>query len=788
MDTSKIVNRFPNELVSNQTKKSFDFAKSYATAIWSLWGTRYFQNNTDFKKIAQYAKGEQDISRIENNITNNGKLIKKEFLRYDREDKVKYMPRLLRNFYNSVDMSEFTPIVRAIDNTAIEIKKKRKNDKLELFYAKEFIEEAAAMNGGSSPIPLDAIPDSKEQVQLEEETAKPLRVERGELKAIDFVSLTNDFPTQQKLYLKQAVEYNIMISKVETDPIEGIKISPVDCHDFIFDDKSFDDPRYFGEVKEITVAVFKNIAAESGLTFTEEEIKKMCNLPGYGKLTEGAKIKVLYYSFKTFFQEVFKKKTNRNTGSTSLIDRTNDIGTEKEYNPKQKSDISEKIVDNYDVWFEGVMVLDNDHTVIRHRLVKNIPQHRGRILPPYMVQKPREVSIVEENIPKIDAIQELRLRILHHRNNLKGDITEIDPDAIANVVLTPGQAPLSPQEVLSYYFTMGLAFRKTRDEDGEFIQNNRPLSQIPESIPRALIELTQQFINEVQDLNNSFGAIEYDSVKPDPKTLQPGEVFRMSDNTAMRDYTDNLYKFSIRILQNVSSRINDAFEWKHIRDRFIENIGGDDVEAIEQYRKDRKSHYFDVYLDYIPTKQERADFISDLLTHVTNGQLDALDKIELSSIRNPLQARAALRLRLESKRKQMQDHELSKIRENQNANIEAANVSYENKSKLSMQEHQQKIELENLKFQNETFLVQKQGEIKIIESNNRENSKYQLEDWRQKFEADQTAYKKQMDAESREQTQRISAKNQAQLIKLRRGDINDIDQPNQVPEMDLTNM
>ena len=74
-----------------------------------------------------------------------------------------------------------------------------------------------------------------------------------------------------------------------------------------------------------------------------------------------------------------------------------------------------------------------------------------------------------------------------------------------------------------------------------------------------------------------------------------------------------------------------------------------------------------------------------------NGTLDALDKCELSKIRNPDQARASLRLRLEAKKKEMQDFELRKIQENQNQNVQASMVAYENKAKLSAQEHQQKI-------------------------------------------------------------------------------------------------
>ena len=769
-----MIYNFPDELVSNDKKKTFEYGREYASAIWQEWESRYISQYNEYKKCREYALGKHCIDRIVSNITNNGKLIKKEYLKFDRTDRVTLMPQFLRSFINSVDMSQFIPVVRAIDNTAMMIKTERKADKMKLLYAKDFIADMVQFTG-ENPYEGQEIPQSKEQVELEEDIAKPLRVERAELKALQFISDINDFSLRQKEFLKDALVYNKMVAKIDTDPIEGIKIERINPQDYISGEKRdifYSTTPYHGVVKEITIGMFKNIAKESGLKFTDEEIRNIARISEYAPMSDNAKIKVLFYAFKTFFQDVYKKKTNRKTKSISLINRTKDVGTKEEYNPKQASDISEKVVNNYDVWFEGVMVLDSERTIIRHRLMKNIPEYKGKILPPYVVCSPREESIVKELIPKIDAIQELRLRILHHRNNLKGDITMIDPDSIANITL--GNEKLSPYEVLSFFFGHGIAFDKKIDEDGDFINRGGTINVLPENIPRALMELTNQYIMEIQEFQRSFGAFQLEQVKADPKTLYPQEPFKMSDNTMLRDYTDCLFDFSIKILQIVSARINDAFGWKHIRDMFIDNISDEDVVAIEQYRKDRKSHYFSVYLEYIPSQQEKQDFMNDLMIHIQSGVLDAVDKMELANIKNPLQARSILKLKLEENKKKMQEFEMQKIQETQSASVQASNVAYENKMKLSAQEHQQKMELERLHFQNEAFLLQKQGEIKIMESENIRNYKSEIERFRNKFNADLTTYKKEMDAKTRKEIQEISAQNQANLIKLRKGEIDEL--------------
>ncbi|MDR2205817.1 MAG: hypothetical protein LBE36_06655 [Flavobacteriaceae bacterium] len=766
---------YPDELAPNSVKKSIEYGQQFAAAFWSEWSNKFHSRNRQFGRNRKYALGVQDIDVCKSNIQR--KYIKAEYLHIDWNNKLKVLPQMLRNFYNSVDFSNFYPVIRAIDDFAVQIKDTRKNEKLKLFYSKDFIKQMAEINGGQSTIPLDEIPQSKEQIELEEQAAKPLRVERGEEKALQLIALENLFSLTQKEVLKDMVEVNIGISSVSTCPIQGVKLEYIKPEDFIHGQKNnsfFTDCNRFGVIKKISPAMFKNIAKESGIKFNDEEIKKIFGYANSESITESTTVDCLFYTFRTTFTDVYKKKVNRDTKKVSLIDRTEDLGTDKEYKPKHKSDISEPVLDNYDVWFEGAMCLDSENTIIRHRLMKNLPSYQGKIMPPYIVCSPRAVSIVEENIPKIDSLQEVWFRLLHHRNTIRGSITEIDPDAMANIKL--GEEVLDPKEILSLYFSMNLAFRRTRDDDGEPINGNRPLTEIPTGIPRAIIELTNQFGNEILMLYQSFGAYQYEQIKSDPKTITDYEPFKLSDNTAMRDYTDMLHLWSVFNYQVASCRLNDAFEWKNIRDKFISHIGADDMSVMEQFRKDRTKHNFQIYIDYIPTKQERADFITWLSRHQESGEIDAVDAYELSNIKNPRQARAELKLRLEANRKRMQDFELQKIQENQNQNIVASNVAYENKAKLLAQEHQQRIELEKTKFEFNSFILQKEGEIKIIESNNSRDTKIQIEQWRQEFQAQQTAFKKQQDAELRKEIQDKSLQGQSQLIKQRKGLIDDVNE------------
>lgn len=782
-------NKFPDELVSNAKKKSFEFGEQYATAIWSKAQGAFNSDKTQIDTNRAYAAGTQDINNAKKKLMR--KFIKEEHYLIDWDNRIKLMPQLLRNFYNSVDMTEFSPVVRAIDPAAMEIRANRKTEKLKLFYAKDFIQKNAEMAGGESPIPLESVPQSKEQIELEEQTAKPLRVERAEEKAIQLVTYESGFDIIQKQVLKDAVEINKMVTKITTDQIEGIKISYVDPKNFIcssLNGKPFhSDDNYFGEVADITIAQVMRIAKASGLQLSDKEIKKLAKLSEHDKIDESIKVRVLFYTFRTFFQDVFKKRTNRKTNITTIVDRSDDVGTPDEYNPKYASDKSQKIVDNYDVWFEGILCVDEGR-VIKHELVKNMPEYKGKILPPYIVCTPRKVSFVEENIELLDSIQELRYRIIHHRNTLKGTLTEIDPDTLATLAF--GDQKIDPKEALSLYFTQYLSFRKSRDEDGELINGQRGITEIPVGIPQSLIALMEQFVSEVQMLYQAFGSYQYESARPDPRTQGEMEAYRLSDNTAMRDYIDFLFHFSLINMQTVSARISDAFKWKNIREKFIDNIGMEDVDALEQYRKDRKDHSFILYLDYVPTKKEKALMEQNLSAYVAQGLLDPLDAMEIMSIKNIRTAMATMRLRLNEKQSQSQDFEMQKMRENQNINITTTQVANEEKRKTMELEYMLRGQEKTLEFERNAFLLQKEGEIKIQEVALRENNKKAVEEYRNNFTASLAKYKKEEDAKLRNQIQDKSAKNSEQLIKLRRGEISNIDQSeqNEFPNVDLTNL
>lgn len=779
--------KFPDELILNIEKNKNSFGEEYAKAIWKEEEAALLKRRAEFKKYQLYADGKHPIDECKKRI--QGKFIESGFLKIDWESRITFLHDQLIKTWNTVDFSEFRPLVYAIDPTAREIKNNRKNEKKKILASKDFIEKMAKVTG-SSPIPLDQIPQSEEQIEVEEQTAKPLDIETAEELVLDGAIQENNFEEIQNIAFRDATIKGLGVANVYTDPIEGVKVRYVKPENFIFTpttDRYFRDCTYFAEVKEMTLSEIKKIASRSKIPLTDTMIKEMFNDHSI-KITGETKITVLCYSFKTFHNKILKVKKNRKTNALNIKDRTDDG-----YDPKLESDISKKVEDIYDVWYEGIYTLTYKRKLISHNLIENLAEHNGKILPPYVAFAPRLTengfnSLVEKKISSIDELQELDFRMQHMRNELKGNITRVNPDSFSRVKL--GEEYLSAEEVLSFYFTKYLAFDINIDEDGEPIANKTAITEVPSGIPYALRELASEFSSKYNYLLRSFGYAGSNEQSPDPETLFESEPYRLSDNVTLRDYSTCAYRWSIHVFQNISSRINDAITDKDLKDKYVAMIGLDDVSVIEEYRKSRAGHYFGVFMDYVPTREERMISLQNIQIYIKQGILNPVDEMELRNTKNPKLAARVLGLKIEARRKLEAQQRMSEADQVKNGNIESSNISADNKIRIKQAEHQLKMEQSKFDFEDKVKLMQLQGETDLTLENAKNQHKGDVQKYNKDMEAALAKYKKDRDEEIRIKGIQESQKGQSYLIGQRNGEVPMIQgaQPNLQPEVNLSQL
>ena len=99
-----------------------------------------------------------------------------------------------------------------------------------------------------------------------------MKKEIAEELALSAVARDNYFEMIKEDALKDGVEQELYAVRIETDPIEGVKLNYIKHENFIYgktSNRHFTDCKYFGEVKSITVGQLKNIAKRG---FLEREL------------------------------------------------------------------------------------------------------------------------------------------------------------------------------------------------------------------------------------------------------------------------------------------------------------------------------------------------------------------------------------------------------------------------------------------------------------------------------------------------------------------------------------
>ena len=787
-----IYNRFPNENVPNSEKDNIKYGQKFGLAIWSSVENQWYANQAICEKNQLYADGKHPIDDCQKNIVDK-KFMNKDFLSVDWDSRVTILADHLPKIWNSIDMSEFQPSVYAIDPTSKQKKNERKNERLKMFYAKDFIQQAAQLNGGNSPIPLDSLPQTKEQVEVEAEQEAPLLEETAEELLLQGIAAENNFNIISWQLVKEAIIQGVGAMRIWTDPIEGIKFKMVHRRNLIHQKTTnpfFDNCKYWGEVEYVTVEHIRRLAKLNNITLTDDELKKICATTD--KVDDLQVVKVLNFSFETSRKDVYKFKKKRENNKLSYTDRTEDEGTPKEYRPQQASDISERVEDIYDVWYRGTMIIGGENKVIDYGRVANLAEYKGITLPPFIAFAPRVSesgynSPVEKSITKINLFQELDYRIQHLRNQLRGKAVKINKDVISKIPDGKGGF-MKPDEVLSFFFSLGIIFEVDKDEDNDFTQARNALNEIPSTPNHDLNTLVSEYLRLKNEILELFGYVGADNSRADEKTLFETEPYRLSDNLALKDYSDGMYIFTARVYQAISSMLDNIFQYFPIREKYISMVGLDDVEALENYFKNRGKIRYENLVEMKISREEKLNLRTSLAAYVQQGILDPLDAEEILTAKSKKLAVRMTRLRVEARKQQAQNMKLQESQQMQNGNVVAAQAAAKAKQETIQVEYGLKEQFSQADHLRKLELMQKQLELEYLKDQNDKNFKAKMKEFEQSNLEKRDMMKKDRDENTRLKAIDKSYDKQQQLYKLKEGEISDINQNTMQPEIDLSTL
>ena len=175
-----------------------------------------------------------------------------------------------------------------------------------------------------------------------------------------------------------------------------------------------------------------------------------------------------------------------------------------------------------------------------------------------------------------------------------------------------------------------------------------------------------------------------------------------------------MFGFALNTCQVISSRVDDIFKYSSLQEKYINMIGLADFKVMEKFKQDRAMSSFGLFMDFIPTKQEKAEMRNDINTALSQGQISLADAMEIRLCANTRIASRLLKLRTEQHVKAMQESKQGDSQMQINVNAESSKISNEQKRETLTLEHQLRLELEKVQHENK---MQQEEMATMLEGN-----------------------------------------------------------------------
>ena len=308
---------FPSQIVSDLEKISPEYGLKVAYAIEQEWfngihSNRYMDTQDKYHKLRLYARGEQSVQKYKDELSINGDL---SYLNLDWKP-VPIIPKFVDILVNG--MADRSYDIRAYSQDPFSIKKRTD-------YIDSMISDMMGRdikNKVKSEFGIDTfnndqseIPDSEEELNLHMQLNYKQSIEVAEEEAINSIFDKNKYELIRDRFNYDLAVIGMGAVKSSFNKAEGIKVEYVDPADLVYsptESPYFDDIYYIGEVKEIYVNELKKQFPE----LTDEELEEYrgysgsyTNNSGYkGKSEDNNVIKVLYFEYKTYMNQVYKIK------------------------------------------------------------------------------------------------------------------------------------------------------------------------------------------------------------------------------------------------------------------------------------------------------------------------------------------------------------------------------------------------------------------------------------------------------------------------------------------------
>ncbi len=768
---------FPNQVVSDEVKASYDYGLQVSRAIEQEWfnqgrgnGNRYLNNWNSFHSLRLYARGEQSIQKYKDELSINGDL---SYLNLDW----KPIP-VISKFVDIVvnGMSNKTYEISAFAQDPFSVKSRTDyaaaverdmNTKEALQNIQQNLGMDFSMTGD-----LEALPQSKEELDIHMQMTYKQNVEIAEEEVINNVLSFNKYNETKKRLAHDLTTIGIGAVKTSFNKSEGIVTDYVDPANMIYsytEDPNFEDIYYVGEVKSISLAELK----KQFPSLSASELEKIQNMPGnsqyvtnWGNYDENT-IQVLYFEYKTYSDQVFKiKKTDQGLEKTLEKPDT--------FNPPV-NDNFERISRTIEVLYTGAKVLGTN-IMLEWKLAENMTRPTAdttKVMMNYCISAPRMYkgrieSIVSKITSFADMIQITHLKLQQVMSRIVPDGVFLDMDGLAEVDLGNGTT-YNPAEALNMYFQTGSVVGRSLTQDGELNRGKVPVQELSSSSGQAkiqsLIGTYQYYLQMIRDVTGLNEARDGSAPNKD-SLLGLQKMAANASNIATKHVLDSLLYLTVRTCENISLKVADVIENPLTENALTNAISTFNTKTLEELIN-LQLHDFGIYLELEPEDEEKALLEQNIQVALQTQAIALSDAIDIRDIKNIKLANQFLKMRQGQKIKREQKQQQANIQAQAQANAESAEKAAMAEVQKQQALTQEKVSIEQAKSQFEIQRMQTEAQIKRELMAEEFNYQLQLA----KAQADVQKQKEAATEDRKDKRVRIQGTQQSELINQRQNDL-----------------
>ena len=713
---------FPNQVVSDEVKASYDYGLQVSRAIEQEWfnqgrgnGNRYLNNWNSFHSLRLYARGEQSIQKYKDELSINGDL---SYLNLDWKPIPvisKFVDIVVNGMSNkSYDINAFAQdpfSVKSRTDYAAAVEKDM-NTKKALLNIKQNLGMDFSTTGD-----LESLPENREELDIHLQMTPKQNVEIAEEEVINNVLAFNKYEQTKKRLAHDLTTIGIGAVKTSFNKAEGIVTDYVDPANMIYsytEDPNFEDIYYVGEVKSISLAELK----KQFPNLSPAELEKIQDMPGnsqyvtnWGNYDENT-IQVLYFEYKTYSDQVFKiKKTDQGLEKTLEKPDT--------FNPPA-NDNFERISRTIEVLYTGAKVLGTN-IMLEWKLAENMTRPTAdttKVMMNYCISAPRMYkgrieSIVSKITSFADMIQITHLKLQQVMSRIVPDGVFLDMDGLAEVDLGNGTT-YNPAEALNMYFQTGSVVGRSLTQDGELNRGKVPVQELSSSSGQAkiqsLIGTYQYYLQMIRDVTGLNEARDGSAPAKDSLVgLQ--KMAANASNIATKHVLDSLLYLTVRTCENISLKVADVIENPLTENALTNAISTFNTKTLEELMN-LQLHDFGIYLELEPEDEEKALLEQNIQVALQTQAIALSDAIDIRQIKNIKLANQFLKLRQKQKIKREQEQQQANIQAQAQANAEASEKAAMAEVQKQQALTQEKVSIEQAKSQFEIQRMQTEAQIK----------------------------------------------------------------------------